>query len=328
MTVLPKFIHRGGDMILAHPYAMTGVRSFVFLLDARLDALETLVDAQLNAVSAASGVVYRPFAPLCALVAADIPRMTSADPVDAAKGWISEKDLAFWVPVLAGRLDDAGDFVAERFAWYIPYVWVDEAPAMATGREVYGFPKEAGAIEISKPNQPFRIAAEVQVIPAYGPNSQVVRRTVAEVSPSTAGPLGRLVIQAHGFGELLESIWTTVVAALAGGAVPPPSLALVRKVLDDALHGLVPMVFLKQVADVEDPSRACYQAVVEANARMTAFHGAGGIPGAYSVHVANFDSHPVVNDLGLHSTDPLVLADAWLEYDFVMESGKTIAKLQ
>jgi hypothetical protein len=322
MSELPPYIRRGGDVVLEQPFAQTGVRSFVFLLHADTNALSALCDAQLNAVSRAAGVEYRPLAPLAALIAADIPHMQSARPPDADKGWISEKDVAFWIPVCAGR-DDGGRFVPERVVWFLPYIWVDNPPAMANGREIYGFPKEAGRIAIPRPGDAFEITAEALVIPHYGKASETVVRQLVHVTPSSAGALGQLVSQGQALRDLLGTLAGTLLRAIAGGTLDGD---VVRDLIQDALHERVPMVFLKQFRDAERPDRACYQAIVEANARVTRFAGGGPIPGAHRVHVADWDSHPIVRDLGLEGADPEVLVDAWAEFDFEMEAGRIVAR--
>jgi hypothetical protein len=58
--------------------------------------------------------------------------------------------------------------------------------------------------------------------------------------------------------------------------------------------------------------------------KITKFHTAGWLPGTYEVEIGNYASHPIVEDLGLGSTKPPVVAAAYLDFDFQMEGGKTI----
>ena len=40
-----------------------------------------------------------------------------------------------------------GTYVANRQVSFIPYIFVDNAAAAATGREIFGFPKQAASIQ-------------------------------------------------------------------------------------------------------------------------------------------------------------------------------------
>ena len=46
-----------------------------------------------------------------------------------------ETDVAFWVPVVGGQRV-GGVFIAETVAWFLPCVFVNNAWASATGREI------------------------------------------------------------------------------------------------------------------------------------------------------------------------------------------------
>jgi hypothetical protein len=95
----------------------------------------------------------------------------------------------------------------------------------------------------------------------------------------------------------------------------------------DMLTGQVPMVFLKQFLDGHIPNRACYQALLEANSRMTAFHG-GGLLSAHNVQLTRADSHPIAAELGLPTNAancfvaPLCL---WIQMDFNLEPAQVVA---
>ena len=124
----PKYIERGGEFVLRGPFSQQGTRMYVFLLGADMGKLTELVDRQLNI-----GLTrYRPLGPFVALGCADISQIRSLHPEDAKKGFMSERDVAFWVPVIAAD-DPYGVAIPSRVAWFLPYIFVDSAPPMATG---------------------------------------------------------------------------------------------------------------------------------------------------------------------------------------------------
>ncbi|WP_437597127.1 FAD-dependent oxidoreductase [Sorangium sp. So ce590] len=70
--------------------------------------------------------------------------------------------------------------------------------------------------------------------------------------------------------------------------------------------------------------RRAYQAIVEAKARVTALRGFGPLPGTLRVDWDDHDSHPFSAELGLAPGGQEALAAAWVDFDFVMESGREV----
>jgi hypothetical protein len=84
----------------------------------------------------------------------------------------------------------------------------------------------------------------------------------------------------------------------------------------------IPQVFLKQFRDIVNPDNACYQAVVEADARIDRFSG-WLLPGRYRLRVNDLDGVPLSADLGLTGTqEPLF--SYWLNVDMTLGNGKVI----
>src|SRR5262249_34515533 len=70
-TDLPRYIDRGGDIVIRQPLALCGTTSYSFILSADLTALTALVDRLLNA-PANGKVKYVPAGPFVVLLCADI----------------------------------------------------------------------------------------------------------------------------------------------------------------------------------------------------------------------------------------------------------------
>jgi hypothetical protein len=107
-------------------------------------------------------------------------------------------------------------------------------------------------------------------------------------------------------------------------------LAASRLPVAEALAGLleqeVRMVFLKQFRDVGTDDRACYQAIVEATARVTSFRTAGLLRGEYRLDIAEAASHPLRADLGLGDGELRPELGFRVDYDFSVDAGEEVAR--
>lgn len=314
---LPRFIERGGDLILRPPFLQSQTRLYSFLLPSSLAALQDLCDRTINAPLGERR--YVPLGPLSALVCANIRQLQSADPIDRDKGRMTELDVGLWVPVLRGATR-GGRFVPEALLWFLPYIFVDSAPAMATGREIYGFPKEAGELVIpARPDrEPDVISARALVLPTMTPQTWAESRPLVEVVADADGALERDFDNAAG---LVAAIRRALGEHLADVRWGPK---LVASLLGDLLTGTMSMVFLQQFRDVEVPDRAAYQAIVEAPARVVAFAGAGLLRRHYAVKIHSYASHPIAADLGYASGTLTPLFQNWVEFGFTMERGAVV----
>ncbi|MEM7520307.1 MAG: hypothetical protein AAF307_04655 [Pseudomonadota bacterium] len=107
----------------------------VFPLRASLPRLETFCNSYLN--QAPHLVQFKPFIPFVYLVILDYGRMS----LQAANmGWVSQREVAFGIPLRWLNMTDAGPQFHD-WAFTSPYIFVDNELSMSTGREVYGWPK-------------------------------------------------------------------------------------------------------------------------------------------------------------------------------------------
>src|SRR5262249_13387530 len=145
VPALAPYVEVGGEQVFCQPLRLDGVRFFGFLLEADYATLRAACDRYLN--HAGGRREYHPLLPRVMLGFADIRKIGCANPPDCNKGFMREIDVAFWVPVVGGKRV-GGIFIAETVAWFLPYVFVNNAWASSSGREIYGFPKEVGTFSI------------------------------------------------------------------------------------------------------------------------------------------------------------------------------------
>lgn len=320
----PDYITRGGDIAMAPPLDLLGATMYSFLVSAELTALTQMVDDQLNAVTQASGTIYKPLAPMAAIVCADVTQSFSKTPPDSLKGWMGERDFGVWIPVVAGTVV-RGEWKPGRIGWYLPYVFVDNVAAMVTGREVYGFFKQTATLAMpASPSSPGLFAIDALVIPTFSPSSQaetlrLLTMTSLESGPAPAGTW-------HHIAEASGAIWDVIKQRFfdpAHGAIT--AWDLVKNLVEDLATGDVPLVFLKQFRDAGDPTKACYQAVIEAASHLEKFHG-GWFTHPHNVSITPCASHPIVAECGLPGQTFVAEHGFWCKMDFAMQLGKVVAE--
>lgn len=326
---MTEYIERGAQQVFRQPLALQNVDMRCFVLDADIAALQRLCDRFLGHVATEQELRVEPLSSKIVLAFADIEKATSLDPRDSQFGWLPEIDVAFWIPValLTKRNDD---WHVSDIAWFLPYVFVDNAWAMATGREIYGFPKELGMFSIPKeniPNDPFQVSA--RVLDDYSPDTKArdallfeVRRN-GQATPNQEPSwddiddlAGEIIRSVFGVGDVLSLLLREGIQIRDFGV----------NLYDHLRKTEVPMVFLKQFRDASDPKKACYQKLIYASADLDphSVHNAGPLWGDYTLQLNDFASHPLAKDLGLR-VGPNAIEEAFhLNFSFTMGLGKEL----
>ncbi len=319
-----QYVDRGGELVFRQPYVMKGVKLNAFFLDADYAALQRTCDKYLNE-PAEGNVRYVVAAPFVMLTLADIASITSSDPVDRNIGWMPEVDVAFWVPLI-GLKRIAGLWLPDRFRWFNPYLFVDNAYAMAAGREVYGFHKAMGTFTLpSDFRAPDRLTVDTVGFERFAPTAEgkpyrlLAVERIADAPPGTPETVWTNLNEA---ADAVANLFTGGSGSLTlpgfADAIPLPAF----------LQPQVSIAFLKQFRDVAQPRQACYQSIAEAPATVTEFRGGGLSLGDYQLTIAQLDSHPVAQELGLQAGPQPVRLSAWVDYDFNMETGRELWRTQ
>jgi hypothetical protein len=314
MATLPPFISwiGHGAASLAQPAVFSGATSCVFGIDTDMRATQALVDALLNPVGGSS-VRYDVLAGVAMISFMTIARCTSQ--TDAI-GWEPGRECALWVPLL--ETDHVRHTL--RLVFWTPYIFIDYAIGMLTGREVWGWQKVWGRITVpsDSPTAPPAFRCATTLFETLAPTTQaqilplltVAGTGTAAAAPAMSWQTGLDAAQ-HVVASLLPEVDAQHLAALLAG----PS---------------IPTVQLKQFRDSLDPSRACFQAIVDSPAQLTGFSGGGLLNAAdYNLSIATCESHQIVHDLlGVapaagQTTLPVTFA-AWLAFDFAALPGAVV----
>ena len=327
MSELPEYVVRGGAQTFAPPILAQGTHMTCFGLRADPKALQAIADRYLNGPAARqTDLRYHAVGNLVFLAHAPMDRISVTSAVDRDKGWMKEADVAFWMLLVSGR-DRGSGFELESIAWFMPYVWVDVTTAVATGREVFGFPKEMSWLRgPSSPSDPLFAELSAMVLPKYTPETEIVRRPLFRIDKRN---LHESVV-----GEAFRDA-KDLAAAIAGAfhtdekGVEVGGIGFWINLLELLAREDVPLVFLKEFRDIENPERACYQRVVTAPCHVVKFHGGYPLLGGYDVTMIDYASHPLAKDFGFGtpSGGELTLQSQLtfhVHFDFLLQLGREV----
>jgi hypothetical protein len=186
----PLYVSRADEQAYAPPYRQAGCSLYAFPIPAGRAKLQRIVDRFL-ADPTDGRVQPRVDADHVLLYFCDFAQSQSHDSVDARRGWLGERECGVWIPLRV-----TGSTVPAFFAYAM---FVDSGPAMCSGREVLGFPKEIGLLHV--PRDPADASGPV----AHRPGDR--RGTLATGQLAAArrarAPRGPVRIRTHRDGEAL-----------------------------------------------------------------------------------------------------------------------------
>ena len=306
---MPAYIERGGEQELVPPCGLYGSQFYVFILQGNRSNLQNLIDRLFNKPSGGA-LNTEAFSSYVAVMFTHVDRLTSAEP---AQGWAAYGDIAMWVPVI----DRQG--LLPSFKMYPVYMVVDNGSTMATGREIYGFPKEMGwFLEPQIPEFIGDLAVDVTGYQTGSPTKQSIRSrlyTVQRETGDTPAAFNPIASARAVFDELEKAM----------------SLLHAGNFKDEFIVGFdifknlfsVPALGLKQIRDIQDPAKAVFQSVVEAPLGLTKFRDARLLTDRYTFTLSDLASHPVADDTGLKIGAQDVAFAFWIYADFELGLGKS-----
>ncbi len=309
---LPQYVDYGALMTPPAPFRSLGTTLYGFWAEADPDRLRALCRKVLGAPSG-DRVTARPIGRHVMLTWGVIERVVSETPPYDQRGGVSEPQVAVWVPVVV--LDPTSE--RERFAMFIPYIWLNNAMSLATGRELFGYPKSWGWLEFpaseSDPAPRWKVDAFGL---NYAPDELAARHPLLEVVRT-----GTVEQAAVNDLRSLEELARDMAGHLFAGGNAVSDLELAADIAGDIRAHRMRGVFLKQVRDVRDGLAAALQQVVEADYRIVRL-SAQPILAEHRLTVHALDSHPVRTELGLDS-QTLGLAYR-VEMDFDVGDGRVL----
>jgi uncharacterized protein with NAD-binding domain and iron-sulfur cluster len=318
----PHYVNIRGLATWPGPFLEAHTTLTTFYLKADERVLQGFCDKYLNAPQwPTSKFVYKPVGGFVALQWADIGRTESLADGYKGRGWMSERDVAFSVPVLRYRRQRK-TLVPEGFLLLTPYLFVDSGPILVSGRETYGLPKMLGEIHmLERPEGLKRFS--VKTLVAFGDDKRAEEREVfrAEYKESPRAPS-----QPEGGqpGSLLDALLKVAMQLESNLDLDPRRKEHLLATLGQGLR----LVTLKQFRDVHGGG-AAYQSIVEIPicTRSTLRQGAIVLSpeeARLSFHLESYWSLPIAKELGLTQPFQPLMVSVLRDFDFVMGEGLVV----
>lgn len=292
-----RYVSPPGEIVGAPPYRASGCLMQGWFLPGRQAAQQAFVDAMLN-VPAAGAMTFRAVTDQVLMTAIYADTMASLDPVDSQKGVTQEWDVAFWTAVLGGP---PGQDDQQRAYWLPSFMFVDSTWAMASGREIYGYPKSVGSFadRVADRDDP-TVTISAAHFPRFAPDQRPVTEPLVRVRlGQTPSVLSELVDDAAAAWGVLGGLTYE-----AGGFHLPPWPGL-----------CMPQILLRQARDPVSFALANPQSIVCVAPRPVDIKGVGLLKGAIEVELTASASCPIGPTLGLAAQSRGHLG-FWVAQDF------------
>lgn len=227
-------------------------------------------------------------------------------------GWWAEREVSFCIPV---KWYEKGQL--KSLAMVAPFVFSSNDRATLTDREINGRPSVDATIECppdtwfdkpSGPNTARRLLKlTTEIFPALNLGQRSEQRTLIEIDATH--PLSwndsvgwRLVAEGWG-AELASELKRLTLHSLGFANEVKQAKAVALEIL--ACEQPINWINVKQYRATEDPTQACYQAVIHTTRRITQVYDIREIRKPININLYRYPGQPIAQTLGLKikSTD-------------------------
>jgi hypothetical protein len=306
---LPQFIELPGSSTYRHPFPLNGMNSQALLLHASYEQLVKTTDNWLNSVP---GSEYR-YVPLLPFVICNPVWINQITWTPPGQGWLRESDFNFGYYVACFK-----GLELQHIAIAQAYLMVDNPLTLTTGREIFGYRKVLGQMEYAAGTyQP--VAGSTWVYKTETPDTELELAEVARIIAPPGWPSATRAAEWDDLKQLVE---------LAAGDLVFDALVAVKHLTEMFRSGNLPVVYLLQLRDVQDPTSAAFQALVESPMQINKLHSAWFLPPGFKVKLTDYPSYPLISDLGIRVDDNGVAEVALgfqTYWDAVLQPGTFLA---
>jgi len=300
---LPPYVEYGGLATTPQPDSVEDCVLYGFFPKANLTNLQSLCD-KVFAKPSNGAVTCTPLLDRVMLTFGKADRIRPQLPPFAQMGYGEEQQVAFWIPVEVSQKSKAKSF--PRLAWFVPYMWVDNPLSLCGGREIFGWPKNWGAMTVD-PQKGFTLQA-------YGGKfSSSSRSGLCPLIETT--PISAAVSKPPGLGVRVSEWFLR------------EALSFVENDIRDLFNLFVsptstPVVFLKQFRSVSNGLEASLQEITGAKSSLTVLKSLQPVPTKYQLTIHHLDSHDITTDLGV--TNQTLSAGFEITMNFTLQNGITL----
>ncbi len=294
---LLKYLDFGPVMTAEPPIVCRGADLFVFAVEAKIDALGQLCKRVFNDPSNGE-VRCAPLGPWVVIIAGSIAHVSGGN---AERPGVREKNVLVHVPVLV-ETNNAGIFPA----LFSPFVWVDNPNSMTGGREVFGYAKTYGLLDIDPGDH------------TANPGSFELT-TFGGNKTDDLWDWHKKFIRIHRKGKIPNALFG--IMDLVGG------VGAVGDLLDSWANTGVKEIFYKQFRDVKDhktgvPAKACFSQIATAEYVLFGAEAVEPLDHLYELQIGELDSHPIRKQLGLDPSN--TSAGYRMKTNFRVEHGSVL----
>ncbi len=257
-----------GPVVVGPPVECKDALLFGFFLAADLTKLQELCDAVFTTPS--NGVVT--CTPLDSFVLLTFGTMGWVGNSALSSLGVQENQVAIQVPV---EMTMGG---VNTPVWFTPFEFVNNPESLTNGREVFGFAKCSGNVDVAALSEPQFLS-----VSAFGGNATdlvMTPRTIISVKRGLPNPLN------------------------IGWAVANLSADFFALFTQWASNGGASQIFLKQFMDAANPINACFQQILQTDFSVTLkpiWDAFAPILCDYDVTISQLDTHPVSTQLGIYT---------------------------
>jgi hypothetical protein len=312
----PRFVEYGPLITPPAPFRSVGTRLWGFFAQADPERLAALTE-RVFAATSGGAVQVTPLGAHVMLTWGRITSVGSLQPDWKDRGGVAEPQVVVWVPCVREEGGTRGPArPPSRLSVFVPFIWVDNAMSLATGRELFGYPKAWGWIGF--PDEAPSGSAPAWTLDAFGldyaANAIAARHPLLRIERTRHEPAAESPAEPH--RSALEVV-RHAADALWGTLRPEHLLADAERIpalVEDLVRHEFPQLFLKQMRAVEDGEQACLQQITECWYRVRRMHGVPRL-GEYALTVQPLDSQPLTTELGLVSQTLRVAYEMEIEFD-------------
>jgi hypothetical protein len=310
-AALPSYVEYGGVTTTPPPDLIQNAVLYGLFPLADRAAMAALC-GKVFAAPSAGAIRCTPIADRLLLTFGRANKVVPEQPPYNQMGYATESQVAFWIPILLERRNPQQLFDRIGFAWFIPYMWVDNPLSLSGGREIFGYAKNWGATTL-----PGDDAAAPQSfnLCAFGGNFD----SASASKMSQLINLGPLAAAANiAAPSLTERFEDWLFGGNRMGLIGNDFIQLVS----DFIHVGTTSIFLKQMRSVVDGTRADFQQITQTKTSVVKLQSVTPITGAYQMSIQAMDSHPIATDLGVASQT--LRAGFKMVVDFELQAGKVL----
>lgn len=340
----PAYVERGGEICFRLPFRSCGARIHFFYVQGDESKLHRYLERTYNRPS--GGVVkLRPAGPYVLVNFIKVSRLVSGEP-DRALGGVEELEASIWVPALRSAHG------VDRVVWTVPYMFVDSGQALASGREVYGYPKQLGSPDIRElaDGTPDELLLETLALARFGPDELAQKQRVLKVQrvgahlpgrSASVEDLGRVTKRLKAVAPEPDEIVEFIRGVLEAGesdqapdSRPRSRTARVRDQFDlteitfrlysDLVDSNLNMLLLKQFRSAVDPERACYQAILEVSHRLSGLDGWTLHRDQFDVTFDAVDSQHMQEELGVSNGTQRAALAVSIDFEFEVQPARIL----